>query len=135
MKIHHISYLNACCRSYCEQFIHACFFSLLFLYLKRAGRYGQKKKKKITIAFFISIDTDKFQIFISFKFKGRFLLPSESCRNQTINCGFKLEHDKHFVFELFTIFQSFFLNKLNVLIEQLISALILFQIMKQVCVA
>ncbi len=93
-----------------------------------------KKNNNITIAFFISIDTDKFQIFISFKFKGRFLLPSESCRNQTINCGFKLEHDKHFVFELFTIFQSFFL-KLNVLIEQLISALILFQIMKQVCVA
>ncbi len=93
-----------------------------FLYLKKAGRYGQDFFL-IAISFFISIDTNTFQIFIFFKFKGRFLLPSESCRNQTVNCGFKLERDKH-VFELFTLFQSFFLNKLNVLIEQLISALI-----------
>ncbi len=49
----------------------------------------------ITISFFISIDTNTFQIFMSFKFKGRILLPSESWRNQTVYCGFKLEHDKH----------------------------------------
>ncbi len=30
---------------------------------------------------------DRCHIFISFKFKGSFLLPSESCRNQAINCG------------------------------------------------
>ncbi len=43
----------------------------------------------ITIIFFISVDNDNYhdkcQIFISFKFKARFLLQSESCRNQTIN--------------------------------------------------
>ncbi len=46
-------------------------------------------KKIITIIFFISVDIDNYhdtcQIFISFKFKPRILLQSESCRNQTIN--------------------------------------------------
>ncbi len=46
-------------------------------------------KKMITIIFFISVDIDNYhdkcQIFISFKFKDRFLLQSGSCRNQTIN--------------------------------------------------
>ncbi len=45
--------------------------------------------KKIITIFFISVDIDNYhdkcQIFISFKFKDRFLLQSESCRNQTIN--------------------------------------------------
>ncbi len=46
-------------------------------------------QKIITIIFFISVDIDNYhdksQIFISFKFKARFLLQSENCRNQTIN--------------------------------------------------
>ncbi len=46
-------------------------------------------QKIITIIFFISVDIDNYhnksQIFISFKFKARFLLESESCRNQTID--------------------------------------------------
>ncbi len=46
-------------------------------------------KKIIMIIFFISVDIDNYhdkcQIFISFKFKARILLQSESCRNQTIN--------------------------------------------------
>ncbi len=50
---------------------------------------GDMAKKIITIIFFISVDIDNYhdkcQIFISFKFKDRFLLQSESCRNQTIN--------------------------------------------------
>ncbi len=54
--------------------------------VSRAGRYGQKNDHD---NFFISVDIynyhDKCQIFISFKFKDRFLLQSESCRNQTIN--------------------------------------------------
>ncbi len=51
-------------------------------------------KKIITIIFFISVDIDNYhdkcQIFISVKFKGRFLLLNESCKNQTVNYGFKL---------------------------------------------
>ncbi len=66
-------------------------------------------KKIIMMQFFISVDIDNyhdtFQIFIYFKFKGRLLLLSESCRNQTVICGFKLvflsEHDKHFTFLIF----------------------------------
>ncbi len=50
---------------------------------------GDMAKKIITIIFFISVDIDNYhdkcQIFISFKFKDRFLLQSESYRNQTIN--------------------------------------------------
>ncbi len=46
-------------------------------------------QKIITIIIFISVDIDnyhdKFQIFISLKFKARFLLQSESFTNQTIN--------------------------------------------------
>ncbi len=41
----------------------------------------------ITIIVFISVDIDNYHdkchIFISFKFKARFLLQSDSCRNQT----------------------------------------------------
>ncbi len=65
------------------------------------GRYGQKKLHN-TIFVFMSVNIDnyhgQFQIFIYFKFKARFLLLGESCRNQTVNCGLKLfmsEHDKH----------------------------------------
>ncbi len=50
---------------------------------------GDMSQKIITIIFFISVDIDNYhdkcQIFISFKFKARFLLQSESCRNQTIH--------------------------------------------------
>ncbi len=50
---------------------------------------GDMAKKIITIFFFISVDIDNYhdkcQIFISFKFKPRILLQSESCRNQTIH--------------------------------------------------
>ncbi len=53
---------------------------------------GDMAKKIITIIliiFFISVDIDNYhdkcQIFISFKFKPRILLQSESCRNQTIH--------------------------------------------------
>ncbi len=46
-------------------------------------------KKIIKIIFFISVDIDNYhdkcQIFISFKFKDRFLLQSESCKSQTID--------------------------------------------------
>ncbi len=46
-------------------------------------------QKIITIIIFISVDIDNYhdkcQIFIFFKFKARFLLQSESFRNQTIN--------------------------------------------------
>ncbi len=52
----------------------------------RAGRYGPKNYHDNY--FHIShIDNyhDKCKIFISFKFKARFLLQSESFRNQTIN--------------------------------------------------
>ncbi len=49
---------------------------------------GDMAKKIIMIIFFISVDIDNYhdkcQICISFKFKDRFLLQSESCRNQTI---------------------------------------------------
>ncbi len=52
----------------------------------RAGQYGPKN---ITIIIFISVDIDNYhdkcQIFISFKFKARFLLESESFTNQTID--------------------------------------------------
>ncbi len=50
---------------------------------------GDMAQKIITINIFISVDIDNYhdkcQIFISFKFKDRFLLQSESFRNQTIN--------------------------------------------------
>ncbi len=50
---------------------------------------GDMANKMITIILFISVDIDNYhdkcQIFISFKFKPRILLQSESCRNQTIN--------------------------------------------------
>ncbi len=50
---------------------------------------GDMAQKMITIFFLISVDIDNYhdkcQIFISFKVKARFLLRSESCRNQTIN--------------------------------------------------
>ncbi len=50
---------------------------------------GDMAQKIITIIIFISVDIDnyhdKWQIFISFKFKARCLLQSESFRNQTIN--------------------------------------------------
>ncbi len=50
---------------------------------------GDMAQKIITIIIFISVDIDNYhdkcQIFISFKFKARFLLQSESFRNQTIN--------------------------------------------------
>ncbi len=50
--------------------------------MTRAERYGPKN---YTINVLISVDIDnyqdKFQIFISFKFKYRYLLQSESCRN------------------------------------------------------
>ncbi len=48
---------------------------------------GDMAPKNITVIFKISVDNyhDKCQIFISFKFKARFLLQSESWRNQTIN--------------------------------------------------
>ncbi len=43
----------------------------------------------IILFFFLSVDIDNYhdkcQIFISFKFKARVLLQSESCRNQTIH--------------------------------------------------
>ncbi len=46
-------------------------------------------QKIITIIIFISVDIDNYhdkcQIFISFKFKARCLLQSESFTNQTIN--------------------------------------------------
>ncbi len=50
---------------------------------------GDMAQKIITIIIFISVDIDNYhdkcQIFISFKFKARFLLQSESFRNQTIH--------------------------------------------------
>ncbi len=50
---------------------------------------GDMAKKIITIIIFISVDIDNYhdkcQIFISFKFKARYLLQSESFTNQTIN--------------------------------------------------
>ncbi len=50
---------------------------------------GDMAQKIITIIIFISVDIDNYhdkcQIFMSFKFKARFLLQSESFRNQTIN--------------------------------------------------
>ncbi len=53
----------------------------------RAG-LGDMAQKIIKIIFFISVDIDNYhdkcQIFISFKFKARFLLQSECCRNQII---------------------------------------------------
>ncbi len=71
------------------------------LNVSRKGRYmnpaeteeslglGDMAQKMFTIIIFISVDIDNYhdkcQIFISFKFKARFLLQSESFRNQTIN--------------------------------------------------
>ncbi len=53
-----------------------------YTYATRAGRYGPKI---IGYFFLISVDIDNYhdkcQIFIAFKFKARFLLQSESCRN------------------------------------------------------
>ncbi len=50
---------------------------------------GDMAQKIIMIIIFISVDIDNYhdkcQIFISLKFKARFLLQSESFTNQTIN--------------------------------------------------
>ncbi len=46
---------------------------------------GYGPTKKIVISVDIDDYQDKWQIFISFKFKARCLLQNESCRNQTIN--------------------------------------------------
>ncbi len=50
---------------------------------------GDMAQKIITKIIFTSVDIDNYhdkcEIFISFKFKARFLLQSESFRNQTIN--------------------------------------------------
>ncbi len=47
---------------------------------------GDMAQNIITIIIFISVDIDNYHdIFISFKFKARFLLQSESFTNQTIN--------------------------------------------------
>ncbi len=50
---------------------------------------GDMAQKIITIIIFISVDIDNYhdkcQIFISLKFKARFLLQSESFTNQTIH--------------------------------------------------
>ncbi len=66
------------------------FFFYKWIYLHKLNYiYRIWAKKIITIIIFISGDIDNYhdkcQIFISFKFKDRFLLQSESCRNQTIN--------------------------------------------------
>ncbi len=59
--------------------------TLIILYIG----LGDMAQKIITIIIFTSVDIDNYhdkcQIFISFKFKARFLLQSESFRNQTIN--------------------------------------------------
>ena len=87
----------------------------------------------------VNIDNyhDKCQIFISFKFKGRLLLLSESCRNQSVNCGFKITllfivrkyNDKHLLKQV-NISQiwgrtfkhlSFVLNKINIFIGKIIT--------------
>ncbi len=83
-------------------------------------------KNIVTIKFFISVDIDNyhnnFQIFISFKFKGRFLLLSENDKKQTVNYGFKLlltirTWKTLHIFEFFTFFLSFF-AKINIIIEK-----------------
>ncbi len=57
---------------------------------------GDMAQKIITIIIFISVDIDNYhdkcQIFISFKFKARFLLQSESFTNQTINFFIFIKH-------------------------------------------
>ncbi len=61
-------------------YVCSCLFYFMYVYVG----LGDMAKKNITIIFFISVDIDnyhdKFQIFISFKFKARILLQSESCR-------------------------------------------------------
>ncbi len=79
-------------------------------YNNRAAQYGHKKLKIHTKYHNKSVDInnyhDKFTIFISFRFKGGFLPLSESCRNQTINYGFKwlfmVRTGRH-AFEFFTL--------------------------------
>ncbi len=84
----------------------------------RAGRYDQKQWSQYF--FFISVDIDnyldKFQIFIYFKFKSRFLLLSESCWIQTVNCGFKQlfmirTWQTLHIFKFFTSHVSFYMVK------------------------
>ncbi len=67
-----------------------CSFYYLFpilIYFKVG--LGDMAQKIITIIIFISVDIDNYhdkcQIFISLKFKARFLLQCESFTNQTIN--------------------------------------------------
>ncbi len=75
---------NMAQRNYHDNFFHIynLFLFIFFNYIKKIS----------TIFFFISVDIDNYHdkchIFISFKFKGRFLLQCEP--NQTVNCGFKL---------------------------------------------
>jgi len=68
------------------------FFFLHFTLNYVLAELGVMAPKMITIKNKISFDIDNYydkcQIFISFKFQGRIF--SESCRNQTFNCGFKL---------------------------------------------
>ncbi len=65
--------------------VRVILISLIYYYIG----LGNMAQKRITIILFISVDIDNYhdkcQIFISFKFKARCLLQSESCRNQTIN--------------------------------------------------
>ncbi len=60
----------------------------IYIYIYILG-LGDMAQRIITIIIFISVDIDNYHdkcpIFISFKFKARFLLQSESFRNQTIN--------------------------------------------------
>ncbi len=63
---------------------------MIRMYIYKLGvGLGDMAQKIITIIIFISVDIDNYhdkcQIFISFKFKARGLLQSESFRNQTIN--------------------------------------------------
>ncbi len=50
---------------------------------------GDMAQKIITIIVFISVENDNYhdtcQIFIAFKFKARFLLQNERCKNKTIH--------------------------------------------------
>ncbi len=48
-------------------------------------------KIKFSISIYIDNYHDEFEMYYLFKkFKGRFLLLSESCRKPTVSCGFKL---------------------------------------------
>ncbi len=115
-----------------------CIFKMLWYHLiftrfasdftRIMSRPADKNHSMIKNFILVDIDNyhDKFRIFISFKFKGRYLLRDESCRNQTVSCGFKhllmirTWQTRH-VFKFFTLFQSFFLNKINILIEKIMS--------------